>query len=205
MKWMTCEHSLSLGAFSYAVSGYYFASIIGRYTSIGESVQVGRGSHPTRWASTSPFFYQNHEVVLNAPLKEAAAYLLDAPYIAPRETKIGNDVYIGHGAFLLQGVEIGDGAVIGAMAVVTKDVPPYAVVAGNPATVRRLRLPPSLVERYLQVQWWQYAFWDLESASISEPERFIDTVEEKVAKGLKPYTPMKIDLRQVAADINNSQ
>ena len=54
IKWMRAEHSLRLGAFSYAVSGYYFAAAIGRYESIGEQVQVGRGSHPVRWASTSP-------------------------------------------------------------------------------------------------------------------------------------------------------
>lgn len=57
LKWITAQHSLILGAFSYAVSGFYFHVSVGRYTSIGEQVQIGRGDHPTSWLSTSPAFY----------------------------------------------------------------------------------------------------------------------------------------------------
>ena len=62
LKWLAIEHSFTLGAFSYAVSGYAFAANIGRYCSIGENVQIGRQDHPTTWVSTSPGFY------LGAPL-----------------------------------------------------------------------------------------------------------------------------------------
>lgn len=64
LKWMNIEHSLSLGAFSYAVSGFFFAARIGRYTSMGEQVQIGRGNHPTFFMSTSPTFYL-HEPLFN--------------------------------------------------------------------------------------------------------------------------------------------
>lgn len=65
LKWMSAHYHLRLGAFSYAVSGYYFGVEIGRYVSIGEQVQIGRGSHPVSWASTSPVFYQAHEHVVD--------------------------------------------------------------------------------------------------------------------------------------------
>lgn len=66
-------------------------------------------------------------------------------------TYIGHDVYIGHGAFIRPGITIGHGAVVAANAVVVKDVPPYAVVAGNPAMVKKFRLPESLIPRMLAV------------------------------------------------------
>jgi acetyltransferase-like isoleucine patch superfamily enzyme len=197
IKWMRAEHSLRLGAFSYAVSGYYFATSIARYVSIGEQVQIGRGSHPVRWASTSPVFYQRYEAVLNFPVPEAADYRTDAPYIAAKTTTIGNDVYIGHGAFLVQGVTIGDGAVIGAGAVVTKDVPPFSIVAGNPARVKGMRFDDPTIERMQRIKWWDYAFWDLSGAPVADPNAFLDFVETRIASGIKPYAPARVALQSI--------
>ncbi len=104
-----------------------------RYCSIGESVQVGRGSHPVHCGSTSPLFYTHHSAVFDRLDPRAEDYEICGPYLWPKRVRIGNDVYIGHGAFLMPDITIGDGAIIGAMAVVTKDVPPYAIVAGSPA------------------------------------------------------------------------
>ncbi len=197
IKWMRAEHSLRLGAFSYAVSGYYFGASIARYVSIGEQVQVGRGSHPVRWASTSPVFYQRYEAVLNFSVPEAANYKTDAPYIAPRITAIGNDVYIGHGAFLVQGVTVGDGAVIGAGAVVTKDVPAFSIVAGTPARVKSMRFDDTIIERMQRLKWWDYAFWDLSGAPVADPQQFLDFVEARIDAGIKPYAPAKVALRSI--------
>jgi virginiamycin A acetyltransferase len=72
---------------------------------------------------------------------------------------VGNDVWIGYRAALLPGVKIGDGAIIGAYSVVTKDVPPYTIVGGNPAREIRRRFPPEHVERLLQLRWWD---WDID-------------------------------------------
>ncbi len=200
IKWMEIKHSLELGAFSYAVSGYYFACRLGRYVSIGENVQIGRHNHPTNWSSTSPVFYQSHQAVFDRVLDEAKElkiddFMLGAPGQRVLHTTIGNDVWIGHGAFISPGISIGDGAVIGAHAVVTKDVPPYAVVAGVPATVRKFRFADDIVERMLAVRWWRFSFWDLKGASIVDPRRFLDTIEEKIAtQNLQEYTPQKVQV-----------
>ena len=172
LKWMRAEWSLRLSAFSYAVSGYYFGAQIGRYTSIGEDVQLGRGSHPITWASTSPAFYEPHQYVFDHSIPEAAEFKINAPYLPPRHTVIGNDVYIGHGAFLRSGVRVGDGAVVAACSVVTKDVPPYAVVAGVPATIKKMRHTEAVIERMQRTCWWDYAFWDLSGAPVSRPDEF---------------------------------
>ncbi len=91
---------------------------------------------------------------------------------------IGNDVWIGYQAMILSGVTIGDGAVIGARAVVTKDVPPYAIVVGSPARVIRYRFSPSIIERLLKIQWWN---WPLERIHLILPLLTSDKVEELVS------------------------
>lgn len=68
---------------------------------------------------------------------------------------IGNDVWIGSGANIFRGVTIGDGAVIGGSSVVTKDVPPYAIVAGNPAKIFRYRCKEEWIEKLLELKWWE--------------------------------------------------
>ncbi len=80
-------------------------------------------------------------------------------YPSRGDTVVGNDVWIGYRAALMPGVKIGDGAIIGAYAVVTKDVAPYAIVGGNPAREIRQRFSPGHVERLLQLRWWD---WDLD-------------------------------------------
>jgi virginiamycin A acetyltransferase len=69
---------------------------------------------------------------------------------------IGNDVWIGREAVIMPGVRIGDGAIIGARAQVTRDVPPYAVVVGNPGRVAKMRFPPETVEALLAIRWWDW-------------------------------------------------
>lgn len=72
------------------------------------------------------------------------------------DTRVGNDVWIGSDALILPGVAIGDGAIIAASSVVSRDVAPYTIVAGNPAAERRQRFEPAVIERLLAVRWWDW-------------------------------------------------
>ncbi len=184
LKWTKYAHSLHLGAFSYQVSGYCFAARIGRYCSFGEEVQIGRQNHPTSWVSTSPAFYLGDKLFdLDTGFEGAAGYHkykfdYDGPATKAKITTIGHDVWIGHGAYIGAGVSIGNGAVVAAHAVVSKDVPPYAVVAGNPAVIKKWRLAPGLITPMLSLKWWRYAPWQLDHLDPSNPQAFLQGVRE---------------------------
>jgi acetyltransferase-like isoleucine patch superfamily enzyme len=205
IKWMQAEYSLAMGAFSYAVSGYFFHVAIGRYCSIGEQVQVGRGDHPTAWLSTSPAFYRGQPLFdVGDDFAGAAEFHAYRPALpagtrptALRQTVIGNDVYIGHGVFIRPGVTIGDGAVIGAGSMVVKDVAPYTVVAGNPARFRKFRVAPELVSPLLRSAWWRFAPWQLTGIDVTDPQRALDALEQRV-ESLQPYAPPPVSLDALA-------
>ena len=199
LKWTQYEHSLHLGAFSYQVSGYAFAARIGRYCSFGEGVQIGRQNHPLHLISTSPAFYL-HDGIFDlgdgftgaAEWHDFAFRHATAPTKA-RETHIGNDVWIGHGAYVAAGVTIGDGAVVAAHAVVTKPVPPYAVVAGNPAVIKKHRISPYFISPMLRCRWWRFAPWQLAHLDIGNPIEFIGGVN--ALPEADAFVPDVIDLQ----------
>lgn len=200
LKWTAFGHSLELGAFSYQVSGFCTAARIGRYCSFGEDVQIGRQNHPMTWASTSPAFYLNGRTFDLGSGFEGAdewhryRFTADEAPTKVRITTIGNDVWIGHGAMISAGVSIGDGAVVGAGAVVARDVPPYAVVAGNPAVIKKFRLPPNLVSPMLRCRWWRFAPWQLTHLNPARPEQFIAGVFRMEDEA--EFAPDRIDLRK---------
>lgn len=114
--------------------------IVGKYCSFGNKITVFLGgNHRTDWATTYPFDSGNP----GHPATKG-------------DVIIKNDVWIGHGATILSGVTIGNGACIGAMSVVTKSIPAYAVAAGNPAQVRRMRFAPADIERLEKLAWWDW-------------------------------------------------
>ena len=199
LKWTNYEHSIELGAFSYQVSGYCFAARIGRYCSFGEEVQIGRQNHPMSWVSTSPAFYIGDNLFeLGDGFNGAAEYHSykfnsSGPPTRAKITKIGNDVWIGHGAYIAAGVTIGDGAVVAANAVVTKDVPPYAVVAGNPAVIKKWRISPLLITPMLRCRWWRFAPWQLQHLDPAKPQSFMSGVQDM--QGEPVFEPDVFDLR----------
>lgn len=202
LKWTQYEHSIHLGAFSYQVSGYCFAARIGRYCSFGEDVQIGRQNHPLSWVSTSPAFYLGDRLFdLDGGFEGAEGYHsykfnYEGPPTRAQITTIGNDVWIGHGAYIAAGVTIGDGAIVAAHAVVSKDVPPYAVVAGNPAVIKRMRLPAELITPMLRCKWWRFAPWQLDHLDPSQPNTFISKVFEM--KETPVFQPTVVDLKEGA-------
>lgn len=203
-KWMQIHQSLQLGAFSYAVSGFYQGCRIGRYCSIGEQVQIGRHPHPMHWMSTSPFFYQAYDEVLNSALPDEWSYSVasdfvktSAPVVA-KITQIENDVWIGHGAFVLPGVHIGTGAVVAAMSVVTRDVPPYAVVAGSPARIVKYRFGEKEIERLLASRWWEFSPWQLKGSRVDDCSAFLRTVETLREEEKRGFAPALVHLGEFA-------
>lgn len=121
---------------------------IGAYCSIAEGVTIfGGGEHPTDWISTFP---------LRAAYAQPRAYKDGLP-ATKGKTEIGNDVWIGYNATILSGVTIGDGAIIAAEATVTKTVPPYAIVAGNPAKLLRFRFKEHQISQLLEIKWWDWS------------------------------------------------
>ena len=129
---------------------------IGRFTSIAQNCQIGGAEHPIHQLSTSSFRRRRHWFP-DDPLAQRAEAVPESR--APgssrgNETAIGSDVWIGASCVILKGVTIGDGAVVGAGAVVTKDVEPYAIVAGNPASLIRYRFDQETIARLLAARWW---------------------------------------------------
>ena len=91
-----------------------------------------------------------------------------------RSVEIGNDVWIGANVIILPGVKIGDGAVLAAGAVVTKDVEPYAIVGGVPAKVSRYRFDQEMIEAFLRIKWWEWSVEKIEEniELFYQPEEF---------------------------------
>ena len=129
---------------------------IGKYSSIGNHVRIILGNHPTsQYVSTYPGFLRDHfngfSFYCNGEFEEFSYTGLDKKWCC----SIGNDVWIGDSALILNGVKVGDGAILAAGAVVTKDVPPYSIVGGVPARVIKYRFTEDKIHWLLQFRWWE--------------------------------------------------
>ena len=149
----------TMGRYSYVGDNAVVLGRVGRYTSIANRVNVISGRHPLKapYVSTHPAFYAKHSAVGKTYVEEQLfdEYLfVDAPDGASFSSIIGNDCWIGEGASIIGGLTIADGAVVLANATVTKDVPPYAIVAGVPAKVIGYRYDEQTIQTLLEKQWW---------------------------------------------------
>lgn len=111
--------------------------------------------------------------------------------------KIGNDVCVGCNCVILQGVNIGYGAVIAAGSVVKKDVTPYTIVVGSPARVLRKRFSDEIIEKFLELQWWNYGPNGLKGLKNSETETCITELEERIKSGFPLYTSDEFEIYPV--------
>lgn len=139
-----------MGYGSYLCEGCHIVGEIGRFTSIAAEVRSAQGIHPIEapFATTSPMFYSLRKQTMTTFATEQRFDELRPP------VKIGNDCWIGARVFLAGGVTIGDGAILLAGAVVTKDIPPYAIAGGVPARVLRYRYDEETIAFLLRTQWW---------------------------------------------------
>jgi acetyltransferase-like isoleucine patch superfamily enzyme len=147
-------HRVEIGMYSY---GGCFTpgnvdplTTIGRYCNTANVIRVFNRNHPVEFKSLHAFFFNSHTGYCDKDLVEY------------RPLTIGHDVWIGYGAIVVPAVStIGTGSVIAAGSIVTKDVPPYAIVAGNPARILRYRFPPEIIEELLASRWWEQSIEDI--------------------------------------------
>lgn len=177
--------TIQVGSFT----GFYGGNIrngkIGRYCSIARDVSIGPNEHPTDWLTSSVLAENpiaNGWDEFARPGQRAHFAARGRPFPTNlRQTVIGNDVWIGTGTLILKGVTIGDGAIVAGGSVVTRDVPPYGVVAGTPARLKRFRFDERTVERLLALKWWRFALHDFVDLPLSDMPRALDMLEERVA------------------------
>jgi len=157
-------HGVSIGMYSYGGCFSYdniqANTVIGRYCSFASNVYIYNGNHPITFKSLHPFFY-NPDVGHVDELK-----------IKRSTTTIGNDVWVGQNAIILPSAsEIGNGAVIAAGSIVTKNVPPFAIISGNPAKIMRYRFSEDIINKIVQSAWWDKSIEELKQNK-SEFETF---------------------------------
>lgn len=151
---------------------------IGAYCSIADNVTVFLGgNHRIDWITTYPFNI----------LRPSAHHFKGHP-ATKGDVIIGNDVWIGSGATILSGVTIGDGSVIGAKALVTRSVPPYGIVGGNPAQLIGKRFEEQVIQRLLSIRWWD---WDDQTLDLNMPLMLSPDIETflKQAENIQERRP----------------
>lgn len=150
----------TLDDYSYVVNdGEIIYTTIGKFCSIAAMVRINPGNHPM-WRASQHHFTYRASAYFEGIGDEAAFF----DWRRAHPVSIGHDVWIGHGAIILPGRSVGDGAVVAAGAVVTKDVPPYSVVAGTPARIVRQRFEASIAARLQALGWWDWSHERLGSA-----------------------------------------
>jgi len=171
------------------VTGKYFGmnescfvarASVGSFGAIGARTAINPFNHPISWLSTNEFQY--HPKSFDWVDEYNDFVRIERTPDMFKHVTVGNDVWTGHNVNVMAGVNVGDGAVIAAGSVVTRDVPPYAIVGGVPATVIRYRFPEKTIERLLRVKWWELELAQLSGLPFRDVERCLDMIEEIKAK-----------------------
>ncbi len=159
---------VELGRYSYIGYDCFMVNVsIGKFCSIANRCCIGGAAHPLDRVSSSPVFHAGKNIMG----KNFATF----PIIQTPQTVIENDVWLGMGVYVKAGVTIHNGAVIGTGSVVTHDVPPYEIWAGNPARFIRKRFNDEIIKGLLDSEWWNYSDEDLKTRAVDfdDPSKFL--------------------------------
>ncbi len=189
----------SMGSFSYSWSKLPAWLRVGRYCSIAHGLKFMGPRHPYERISSSSFTYDRNFVICNQFCQDyKKSFQSEFFETLDNTTVIGNDVWIGEGVTMANGIRIGDGAIIAANSHVVKDVPPYAIVGGNPAKIIKMRFDDKTVNRLIESRWWEYDFTVFDQKSFLDPNRALDMLEEKIAQGeVAKFVPKAITARDL--------
>ena len=149
----------NIGEYSYICKTTIVSNAkIGKFCSVANHAVIGLWGHPMTTLTTSPFIYSRSKVQLMGDIlvDEKDLYVPPPRPESETVTVLGNDVWVGYRAIVMPGVKIGDGAVVAAGAIVTHDVPPYAIVAGVPAKVVKYRFDEDTIRKLEELKWWDY-------------------------------------------------
>ncbi|MPM62105.1 2,3,4,5-tetrahydropyridine-2,6-dicarboxylate N-acetyltransferase [bioreactor metagenome] len=139
--------NVTIGRYSYVgINCEIYFTTIGNFCSIANGTVIGGGQHPIGWCSTSPVFYKKKNILQTC--------FNQRDFLEFKETKIGNDVWIGSNCLIKSGIKIGNGAIIGMGSVVTKDVGGYEIWGGNPAKLIRKRFDEEVIYKLESSEWW---------------------------------------------------
>jgi acetyltransferase-like isoleucine patch superfamily enzyme len=148
---------------------------IGSYCSIGARTSINPFNHPTDWLSIHEFQYHPKAYDWVEEYRDFSRLERCADMF--HTVTIGSDIWAGHHVNIMGGITVGDGAIIAAGSIVTKDVPPYAVVAGVPAAIKRFRFPDATIERLLELKWWELELSELSGLPFRDIDRCLDMIE----------------------------
>lgn len=186
---------LTMGSFSYSRSALDQDTEIGRYCSIATGCTVMGIEHPTDRISTHTFTFRPfYSKYFRNSMGRGPSTKPFAATLSP--VRIEHDVWIGQNVLLKRGVTIGTGSIVAAGSVITKDVPPYAIVGGVPAKLIRYRFKDEMISDLLESRWWDFHVADFHGLDVEAPEKFISELKERQLAGLKPlaYTPVDLGL-----------
>jgi len=145
--------NVAFGGYSYTGKFCYLQNTqVGKFANIAAMVRIGPTAHPTERPAQHHLTYRR--IMYGLDTRDDDAFFA---WRAAQITRLGHDTWIGHGAIMLPMVNIGNGAVVGAGAVVTKDVEPYAIVVGVPAKIVRRRFSPDVIARLESIEWWHWS------------------------------------------------
>jgi acetyltransferase-like isoleucine patch superfamily enzyme len=164
--------------------GFIARATIGNFCAFGARNAINPFNHPVNWLSIHEFQYHPRSFDW-VPEYNSIERLERTPDMFQHVT-IGSDVWTGHNVNVMPGVSVGDGAIIGAGSVVTKDVPPFAIVVGVPAQVKRMRFSERVIERLMRLKWWDLELSELSGLPFRDIERCLDRLEQ--IRAAKPAT-----------------